>query len=258
MPMNGTEPAMLEGSTKLPKLRRPIDAAGSVKERTEPAGPNIWSEHDIEVKTSLVDRPLRNLKHGDAFAVLDSYGDFGIVGDTAEGLFYRDTRFLSHFEMRLEGERPLLLSSTMQQNQAALSVDLSNPDSFQENTGKLPRDTVFLHRTKFLWEGACYERVSLRNYGQITRSLAISFLFDADFRDLFEVRGTSRLRRGPPPTATATDSGVEFRYCGLDQVERRTILQFSPVPKQIRSREGRVSGRSFAGCVSFPFYYRRV
>jgi hypothetical protein len=63
--------------------------------RSETIDPNVWSEYDIETHTSLIDRPLRTLKHGDAFAVLDSSGDIGTVQDTAEGLFYRDTRYLS-------------------------------------------------------------------------------------------------------------------------------------------------------------------
>ena len=67
------------------------------------ASANVWSEYEIEAQTSLVDRPLRNLKHADAFAVLDAHGDIGAVQDTAEGLFYRDTRYLSRFELRIEG-----------------------------------------------------------------------------------------------------------------------------------------------------------
>src|SRR3954469_4101427 len=89
---------------------------------------NVWSEYEIETHTSLVERRLRTLKHGDAFAVLDSYGDMGTAQGTAEGLFYRDTRYLSHYELRIEGRRPLLLSSTMHEDKAALSVDLTNPD----------------------------------------------------------------------------------------------------------------------------------
>ena len=77
------------------------------------ADANVWSEYEIEPQGSLVDRPLRNLKHGDAFAVLDSFGDIGATPDTPEGLFYRDTRFLSRFELRIEGKRPLLLGSAV-------------------------------------------------------------------------------------------------------------------------------------------------
>src|SRR6185503_1776659 len=77
---------------------------------------------------SLTDRPLHNLKDGEAFAVLDSRGDFGRRPGTAEGLFFRDTRFLSYFELRLDGKKLQLLSSTTHDDKATLSVNLTNPD----------------------------------------------------------------------------------------------------------------------------------
>ena len=111
-------------------------------------------DHEIEAQTSLVERSLRNLKHGDAFAVLDSYGDIGTIKDTPEGLFYRDTRYLSHLELRIDGKRPLLLSSVIHEDKAALSVDLTNPDvRARTEATSSPRDTIFLERTKFLWQG---------------------------------------------------------------------------------------------------------
>src|SRR3978361_1404627 len=124
---------------------------------------NLWSEYEIETTISLVDRPLRNLKHGDAFAVLDSYGDAGVVKETAEGLFYRDTRYLSHYELRVGGKRPLLLSSIMHEDKAALSVHLTNSDASVGDTN-VARDTVFIERTKFIWNAVCYERLSIKNY----------------------------------------------------------------------------------------------
>jgi hypothetical protein len=86
------------------------------------------SEYHIEAQTSLVERSLRTLKHGDAFAVLDAYGDIGAIENTAEGLFFRDMRHLSRFQLWFAGRRPLLLSSVMQDDNAALSVDMTNPD----------------------------------------------------------------------------------------------------------------------------------
>src|SRR3954449_12619935 len=105
---------------------------------------NVWSEYEIETYTSLIDRTLRTLKHGDAFAVLDGYGDIGTAQGTAEGLFYRDTRYLSHYELRIEGKRPLLLSSTMHEDKAAFSVDLTNPDVCLLNT-------ISSRGTQFFW-----------------------------------------------------------------------------------------------------------
>ena len=86
------------------------------------------SEHYIEAQTSLVERACA-LKEGDAFAVLDSHGMPKTIPDSPEGLFFRDTRYLSRFEFRIAGRRPLLLGSVIQDDNAALTVDLTNTDA---------------------------------------------------------------------------------------------------------------------------------
>ncbi len=201
---------------------------------------NFWSEYEIEAKTSLIGRALRNLKHGDAFAVFDSYGDIGAAGDTSEGLFYRDTRFLSRFELRIEGKRLLLLNSVVHEDKAALSVALTNPDIQLGEGQNISRDTIFLGRTKFLWKAACYERISLRNYTSVQRCLPLTFLFDSDFHDLFEIRGTNRLRRGNVSTHMVESDGVAFHYQGLDKIERRTVIRFTPAPRSIETNRATI------------------
>ena len=97
-------------------------------------------EHYVEAQTSLVGRALRTLKHGEAFAVMDAHGDMGLVPESPEGLFFQDTRHLSFFELRLESRRPLLLASVLQDDNAALSVDLTNPDiAIDAEFGSTPR-----------------------------------------------------------------------------------------------------------------------
>src|SRR5215203_4750422 len=110
----------------------------------------LLSEHYIEAHTSLVGRSLRTLKAGDAFMVLDSNGDVGTIPETPEGLFYRDTRYLSHFALKFEAKSPLLLSSVIQDDNAALSVDLTNPDIRIDEQNGVPRDIIAINRTKFL------------------------------------------------------------------------------------------------------------
>src|SRR5215208_8293454 len=214
------------------------EVTGKLGPSTNPqlGNPNVWSEYEIEQHTSLIDRPLRTLKHGDAFAVLDISGDIGTVQETAEGLFYHDTRYLSHYELRLEGKRPLLLSSAMHEDKAALSVALTNPDIHVGEHDRVARDTISLERTKFVWNAVCYERVSIRNFDHTRRRLRLDVLFDADFRDLFEVRGTKRRRGGRHMAHPHRPDRAEFRYEGLDGIERRTVLSFSPAPKRLDSK----------------------
>ncbi|MEJ0092668.1 MAG: amylo-alpha-1,6-glucosidase [Methylocella sp.] len=189
-------------------------------------------EHYIETETSLLQGGLRSLKHGDAFAVFDDYGDIGVGAAGPEGLYFNDTRFLSRCELRIEGKRPLLLSSVVQDDNAALSVDLANPDVHVHGAISLPRDIISIERTKFLWQAVCYERIGFCNYADSEKQFRIDICFGADFLDLFEVRGSMRAKRGQVRWVR-TDVGAEFHYQGLDGLKRKTKLLFSPEPIEV-------------------------
>jgi len=206
---------------------------GSVATLTEDVRTTDPSDYEIEVEASLKGRSSRNLKDGEAFAVLDSHGDVGAAADTAEGLFYRDTRFLSRLELRLQGQTLMLLSSATHDDKAVLSVNLTNPDLHLRDE-KLPRETIFVERTKFLWKAVCYERLSIRNFASVHRELCFDYLFEADFRDLFEVRGMRRANRGAYTSHMMPPDRVEFRYVGLDKLKRRTSVAFAPAPHVLR------------------------
>jgi glycogen debranching enzyme len=189
-------------------------------------------DHYIEASGTLVRGAQHSLKHGDAFAVFDAYGDIGVVGAGPDGLYFNDTRFLSWFELLFDGTRPLLLSSVVQDDNAALSVDLTNPDIHRDGVIVLPRDTIAIERTKFLWREVCYERIGFRNFANEACRFRIDIGFGADFRDLFEVRGSHREKRGRT-AVRVEESRVEFSYHGLDGLVRRTRLEFAPAPVRI-------------------------
>jgi len=179
----------------------------------------------------------RVLKHGDTFAVFDHHGDIRPVGMKEQGVFHEGTRFLSCLALRLGRGGPLFLSSTVNQENAILTVDLTNPDIRDGDRITVPRGILHLFRGVFLWRGACYQRLGLRNYGPVPIDVSFSIRFDADFADIFEVRGTRRPRRGrilPPAVGGGT---VVLAYDGLDSVVRRTRLEFSPVPERLTASE---------------------
>ena len=119
----------------------------------------------ISTTTSILESRPRTLKHDDTFAVFDHYGDVSSRGSSAEGVFHKDTRFLSDLRVLVDGQRPLLLSSNVEDNNALLTADLTNPDLFAGGELKLPRDTIQIVRSKFLWAGASYERLGVRSFG---------------------------------------------------------------------------------------------
>jgi glycogen debranching enzyme len=115
--------------------------------------------------SSLQERRPRTLKHGDTFGLFDHYGDI-VPGDgSPEGLYHEDTRFLSGLQLLINDRRPLLLSSTVQDNNALLTADLSNPDIYVDGVLVLPRDTIHIERARCIWQAAAFERLAIRNFG---------------------------------------------------------------------------------------------
>ena len=197
--------------------------------------PDADVAHYADSQPSLVERPLRTLKYGETFAVLDSNGDVGKLPDSPEGLFMRDTRYLSLFAMSIEGRRPLLLGSTLEDDNVSLTVDLTNPEVRDDDQVRLPADIIAIDRTKFLYKGGCYERIGFCNYDSRARTFVVAIRFGADFRDLFEVRGTRRKARGINNAEIVDAATVTLGYEGLDGISRFTTLAFSPTPRVLEA-----------------------
>jgi glycogen debranching enzyme len=209
-----------------PAMPDPSPASHSVDEVPAP-------QFAIAVTDTLQQRRTRTLKHGDTFAVVDHRGDIGGEPGNPEGLYHRDTRMLSQFQLLLEEARPLLLSSMTQDDNAVFSADLSNPDLLVEGRIAFRRENVHVNRIKFIWNGACYERLSVRNFSDRPIHLRLSYRFACDFADLFEVRGERRAARGQARSALESDHAVLLAYLGLDKVERATQIAFFPAPKTL-------------------------
>jgi len=183
--------------------------------------------------TGPATRPRRTLKHDDTFLVVDSHGDVGASAGGSDGLFHCDTRFLSHLELLLNGTQPLLLGSNVRDDNTQLTVDLTNPDVYFDHRLILPKDTLHVVRTIFLWRDTAYQRLAIRNYGDRAVDLRLTMLFDSDFADLFEVRGLERERRGVTTRHAVRPATTVLSYEGLDAQLRQTVLSFDPAPTEI-------------------------
>ena len=182
-------------------------------------------------------REARNrvLKHGNTFAVLDPFGDIDGSDGSPDGLYHDDTRYLSRFELRLNGGRPLLLSSNPAEDSSLLSFDLANPDMTTADGGTLPRERIYISRRQFIWRAAYSELVMVRNYDQRSHEVRLVLRFGADFADIFEVRGQRRERRGEASASRIAADTVALRYRGLDDLERTSTLRFEPAPVELET-----------------------
>jgi glycogen debranching enzyme len=135
----------------------------------------VGSHFYIRAQSSLADDRTRVLLHGDTFAVFDRYGDIQPIGSGQQGIFHEETRYLSRLELRIGGLRPLLLSSTIREDNVLFGVDLTNPDLELPSGNHLARGTIHIYRTKFLADGACFERITVHNFGAAPADFELSF-----------------------------------------------------------------------------------
>ena len=96
---------------------------------------------------------MLTILEGSTFCICDDRGD---IGAETSGFFAHDTRFLSRLVLRVDGTRPLLLSSGRVEHFAA-AFYLRNATA-----NGLPHDALSIARERFVGTGM-QERVRVRN-----------------------------------------------------------------------------------------------
>jgi glycogen debranching enzyme len=185
----------------------------------------------ILASSSYADDRVLTLNYGDTFGIFDRWGDIKQFGTCVQGIYHQGTRFLSDMELEINHYRPMLLSSNIKNENEMLSVDLTNPDISNDKDIVIPKGTLHISRSKFLQNGICHELIELFNYGSDTYETELEMTFDADFRDIFEVRGMERKQRGKQQIPIVTGkNNITLSYKGVDGIERQTNLHFDPAP----------------------------
>jgi len=202
----------------------------------------VGSDLYVHAASMISRRTTRSLVNGDSFAVFEAGGDVLETPHEPLGFFHRDTRHLSRFELKVAGETPYYLDSHITRENAQLHVNLSNPDlRIDGDDSSLPINSIQIERNWAISGSELCQQVVVRNFARLAVEIPLDFLFDADFADLFEVRGVRRSRRGYLYQPEVARDRVRFKYQGLDGRKRFTCLVFDPEPAELR--HGRASFR---------------
>jgi glycogen debranching enzyme len=221
-PQAASQPEPASAPTPAPALA-PASVSASVPEPAQGAA-FIAPEPDPQ---STARGSQYVLKSGDAFVVSDTLGD---IGGRDDGFFVDDMRVLSQWRLTFGGRAPSLLSGATSADNASFTAHLTNRPLPPLGGHETPEGVIHIERIRVLAGNVLYEALTLTNYGSSEAEVPLSVSFTADFKDMFEVRGTHRDRHGSiaPP---AVDAGaVRLRYDGLDGVERALAIRFEPEP----------------------------
>ncbi len=193
-----------------------------------PAGGSELPEWDC---VSDRNQPTLTLKDDDLFLITDTLGNIsGCSRDetiASLGLFCRDTRFLSRLELQIAGRSPILLTCNADKG-FALSALCTNPSIPNINA-----ETISIQRELVL-NGSLFEELTIHNYNTTSVSFELSLSFDADFSDLFEIRGFKRKQRGnllrripDRPDLAPVIQELTLAYQGLDGAVLESNIRFA-------------------------------
>ena len=192
--------------------------------------------HSIEGSSAHETEGGRVLKRGDAFVIVDRRGEIHPGGRGEQGLFYKGTRYVSKLRFRFGKRAPMLLCSSVLENNLVLAVDLANPD-LREESGRVLHGTIHVARRAVLEDGTYLERITIYNYGSSAARFPLRLELAADFHDIFEVRGTRRAHRGHLLEPELGAASLRLAYVGLDQRMRSSTFKFSEPPKRVDAQE---------------------
>jgi glycogen debranching enzyme len=176
-------------------------------------------------------RKVNNLTliDGKTFLSTTIAGDIMPPGAPDVGFFHDDTRFLSRLELRVDGYRTVVLSSSTEQTFAS-QIELTTGKSTMRETYEIPENTVHIRREQLLSSETLFDNFSFENFNFHELELNIELAYEADFMDVFQVRGVAREKLGQYFLPIVRGDSIVFHYCGRDGVARETVIHLSPEP----------------------------
>ncbi|HEX7959396.1 MAG TPA: glycogen debranching N-terminal domain-containing protein [Terriglobales bacterium] len=171
---------------------------------------------------------------GKTFSSTTVSGDITPPGAPDVGFFHDDTRFLSHLELKIGGHRTVVLSSSTERTFAS-TIELTTGALAQISSFDLPENTVHIRRRQVLSSDVLFDTLAFSNFNQAEVELLVEITYDADFVDVFQVRGCAREKSGQYYRPLFQGDSLVFLYRGLDNIRRETMVRFQTPPEKVEN-----------------------
>jgi glycogen debranching enzyme len=169
-----------------------------------------WSSGELPPGQTVACAPV-TLIEGSTFCISEPGGD--ILPDRPHGLFVRDTRMLSRWELKVDGLEPQPLTMNMAEPFAGTFLGRMPPRAGRADS------TLLVVRSRYVGDGM-REDITLRNTSAKPKRCTIALTAEADFADLFEVKGQTK-----PRTAASVAAADDMLVITSGRGERRQELR---------------------------------
>lgn len=169
---------------------------------------------------------------GKTFSSTTVSGDITPPAAPDVGFFHDDTRFLSHLELKIGGHRTVVLSSSTERTFAS-TIELTTGALAQISSFDLPENTLHIRRRQVISSDVLFDTLVFSNFNQAEVELLVEITYDADFVDVFQVRGCARAKSGQYYRPLFLGDSLIFLYRGLDNMRRETVVRFQTPPEKV-------------------------
>ncbi|WP_424356806.1 glycogen debranching N-terminal domain-containing protein [Methanocella sp. MCL-LM] len=167
------------------------------------------------------------------FVTLDN-GEIPIGGNYGYGLYFKDCRFLSGYLLKIMGMSPTPILSNDERGYQSLVV-MTNPEFLDCKGDTIDKETILISRNTVI-PGCILETLTVENYNPVNVTLDILMEFDADFTDIFTIRGITGPAGGTILPVGYSGGEMRLSCAGKDGHLRETIISFEPAPRIVNGK----------------------
>ena len=149
--------------------------------------------------------------------------------ERAAGLYTRDTRHLSRFMIEINGTSPESLM--VRADDAAHATIIGTNQLVKLDSGGILLPQKILIEQRISLSDRFTVDIAIQNYAHTPVAFNFSITLGADFRDLFDIRGYPRAKRGEWRLPRIGEQSVVLSYRGLDGEIAETEFHFDREPQ---------------------------
>jgi glycogen debranching enzyme len=161
-------------------------------------------------------------------------GEIPVTENYGYGLYYHDCRYLSGFLIKLMDVPPTRILSSDERGFRSTLV-ATNPEIKDCEDRLVEKETVLGSMVTVI-PGRVQHTHTVQNFNTFDITLNLTYEFDADFADMFTIRGIAPPTRGKVLPARYDGKNLYLSYEGEDRHVRNTIITFDPAPTKVEGR----------------------
>ncbi len=222
------EPATDRHARTIKGARQNIPAAEKQKRKER-----VLSQGALAATASIADAVV--IKNENVFFLTAPSGEVPLTPNHGYGLYYHDCRYLNGYILRIADTEPTAMISDARAGSRAV-FELTNSEIEGRAGQHIRKDDIGVRWERVLDGARCalHDVFEFHNYGLTPIRFPVALTFQAQFEDIFTVRGMVPERLGKLRAPAWRGGSLTLGYDGADKRYRGLAIGFEPAPQRMQ------------------------